>query len=274
MSFRKGQRWMFDRFDRAITYLRISVTDKCNLRCHYCMPAQGVPSRRHEDLLTLEQLAAAARAAVGLGVTKIRLTGGEPLVRRGIVELVRMIASIEGLEQLALTTNGTLFAPRARELHAAGLGSVNVSLDSLDADRYREITRGGSIHDALAGIRAARDEGFPLKLNMVVLDDESKREIEAMRSFCSSIGARLQLINHFDLTRRKGDEYAFDRPPSCAGCNRIRLLADGTLKSCLHSDDEVRLDPARLSESLREAILSKPRHGGACTNRSMQQIGG
>ncbi len=265
---------MFDRFDRAITYLRISVTDKCNLRCRYCMPPQGVPPRRHEDLLTLEQLADAARAAVGLGVTKIRLTGGEPLVRRGIVDLVRMLAALEGLHHLALTTNGTLLAPRAKELRGAGLDSVNVSLDTLDGARYREITRGGSIDDALAGITAALSEGFPVKINMVVLDDESTREIQAMRRFCDSIGAQLQLINHFDLTRNKGDDYSFDRPPSCAGCNRIRLLADGMLKPCLHSDEEVRLDPDRLGESFREAILSKPRHGGACTSRSMRQIGG
>jgi cyclic pyranopterin phosphate synthase len=265
---------MFDRFDRAITYLRISVTDKCNLRCRYCMPEHGVPPRRHEDLLTLEQLTEAARAAVGLGVTKIRLTGGEPLVRRGIVDLVRMISPIPGLEQLALTTNGTLLAPRARELRAAGLGSVNVSLDTLDPERYRWITRGGSLDDARAGIEAARAAAFPLKVNMVVLDDESRREIEPMRSFCASIGAHLQLINHFDLTRKKGDDYSFDRPPSCAGCNRIRLLADGILKPCLHSDEEIRLDPARLRESLQAAILAKPRHGGSCMNRSMRQIGG
>jgi cyclic pyranopterin phosphate synthase len=265
---------MFDRFDREITYLRISVTDKCNLRCRYCMPAEGVPLRRHEDLLSLEQLAEAARAAVGLGVTKVRLTGGEPLVRRGIVELVRMIAAIPGLHDLALTTNGTLLAARASELRDAGLDSVNISLDTLDAARYREITRGGSLDEALAGVHAARAQGLPLKINMVVLDHESRREIEAMKRYCASIGARLQLINHFDLARNKRDDYSFDRPPSCAGCNRIRLLADGTLKPCLHSDDEVRLDPARLRESFREAILAKPRHGGACTSRSMRQIGG
>jgi cyclic pyranopterin phosphate synthase len=273
---------MFDRFDRPITYLRISVTDKCNLRCRYCMPPEGVPLRRHEDLLPLESLAEAARAAVGLGVTKIRLTGGEPLVRRGIVELVRMIAAIEGLEHLGMTTNGTLLAPRALELKEAGLDSVNISLDTLDPERYTEITRGGSINAALAGIKAARAAGLPLKINMVVLGDSVKEDIDAMKDYCSSIGARLQLINHFDLTRQKGEEnaagsgrgYSFDRPPSCAGCNRIRLLADGTLKPCLHSDEEVRLDPARLTESLREAILAKPRRGGACSNRSMLQIGG
>jgi cyclic pyranopterin phosphate synthase len=265
---------MFDRFDREITYLRISVTDKCNLRCRYCMPVEGVEPRRHEDLLSLEQLAEAARAAVGLGVRKIRLTGGEPLVRRGIVNLVRMIASIEGLEELGLTTNGTLLAPLARELRAAGLGSVNVSLDTLDPDRYREITRGGSLDNALDGIRAARAEGFPLKLNMVVLDEISRGEIETMRSFAESLGARLQLINHFDLMRKKGEDYSFDRPPPCAGCNRIRLLADGTLKPCLHTDEEVKLDPARMSESLQDAIMAKPRRGDVCTNRGMRQIGG
>ena len=276
---------MFDRFDRPITYLRISVTDKCNLRCRYCMPPGGVPKRRHEDMLTLEALAEAARAAVGLGVTKIRLTGGEPLVRRGIVDLVRMIAAIDGLEHLGMTTNGTLLAPRARELRDAGLDSVNVSLDTLSAERYAEITRGGAIQDALAGITAAREAGLPLKINMVVLEDTSKEDIDAMRAYCSSVGARMQLINHFDLTRRKtataeagaavaGPGYTFDRPPSCAGCNRIRLLADGALKPCLHSDEEVRLDPANMAESLRTAILAKPRLGASCTNRSMHQIGG
>ncbi len=265
---------MFDRYNRPITYLRISVTDKCNLRCRYCMPAEGVPPRRHEDLLSLEQLADAARAAVGLGMAKIRLTGGEPLVRRGITELVRMIAGIEGLEHLGMTTNGTLLAARARELRLAGLDSVNVSLDTLDPARYREITRGGSIDDALDGLRAARAEGFPMKINMVVLSDTVPGEIEAMREFAGRAGARLQLINHFDLTRQKGEGYAFDRPPACGGCNRIRLLADGTLKPCLHSNEELRLDPSRPAESLREAILAKPMRGGACTNRPMRQIGG
>jgi cyclic pyranopterin phosphate synthase len=265
---------MFDRFDRDITYLRISVTDKCNLRCTYCMPAAGVPRRRHEDLLRIEQLAEAARAAVGLGITKIRLTGGEPLVRRGILDLVRMIASIPGLEQLGMTTNGTLLAPCAGTLREAGLDSVNVSLDTLDPERYARITRGGRIDEALAGIHEARAAGLPLKINMVVLSDTPALEIEAMRAFASAAGARLQLINHFDLTERKTDGYVFDRPPACGGCNRIRLLADGTLKPCLHSNAELRLDPSRPAESLREAILSKPARGVVCTSRSMQQIGG
>jgi len=265
---------MFDRFDRPITYLRISVTDKCNLRCRYCMPAEGVPVRKHGELLTLEQIADVARAAVGLGVTKIRLTGGEPLVKRGIVELVRMTAAIDGLEHLAMTTNGTLLAGFAADLKIAGLDSVNVSMDTLDPERYGELTRGGRLEDAREGIRAAIAEGLPVKINMVVLEDTGRDEIDRMRKFCSDAGTRLQLINHFELFREKSDTYAFDRPPSCERCNRIRLTADGMLKPCLHSNTEVKLDFTRLEESLREAILSKPRRGGACTNRPMPQIGG
>jgi GTP 3',8-cyclase len=265
---------MFDRFDRAITYLRISVTDKCNLRCTYCMPSEGVPARNHADFLSLEQMAEAARAAVGLGISKIRLTGGEPLVKRGIVDLVRMIASIEGLGHLAMTTNGTLLAAHARSLKQAGLDSVNVSLDTLDPERYRHLTRGGRIDDAQEGIRAAIEVGFPVKINMVVLGDTREEDIDRMRQYSARLGARLQLINHYELAHEKGEQYTFDRPPSCGSCNRIRLMADGMLKPCLHSDEEVPLDFSRLAESLREAILAKPPRGGACTNRAMTQIGG
>jgi cyclic pyranopterin phosphate synthase len=265
---------MRDSFDRDVTYLRISVTDKCNLRCRYCMPPEGVPLRRHGDFLTLEQMAAVARAAVGLGIAKVRLTGGEPMVKRGIVDLVRMIAAIDGIAHLAMTTNGTLLAPLARPLREAGLDSINLSLDTLDPERYRELTRGGNIDDALAGLAAALEAGFPVKINMVVLGDTPAGEVERMRAFAAVQGARLQLINHFVLAGTKRDQPAFDRPPPCERCNRIRLTADGMLKPCLHSDEEIRLDFARLEESLREAILAKPRRGGACTERAMSQIGG
>jgi cyclic pyranopterin phosphate synthase len=265
---------MRDSFDRDITYLRISVTDKCNLRCRYCMPAEGVPLRRHEDILSLEQMAGVARAAVALGITKVRLTGGEPLVKRGIADLVGMIAAIDGIGHLAMTTNGTLLGAFARPLREAGLDSVNLSLDTLDPRRYRELTRGGNIDDALAGLAAALATGFPVKINMVVLADTPAGEVERMRAFAAVQGARLQLINHFALGRLKQDQVTFDRPPPCERCNRIRLTADGMLKPCLHSDEEVRLDFSRLEESLREAILAKPRRGGACTVRAMSQIGG
>jgi cyclic pyranopterin phosphate synthase len=175
---------------------------------------------------------------------------------------------------MALPTNGTLLARHAAGLRRAGLDSLNISLDTLEAERYRELTRGGRIQDVLEGIEAARREGFPVKLNMVVLEDTAPQEIERMRGFCRERGLELQLINHFDIASAKSQQYLFDRPPKCSTCNKIRLLADGQLKPCLHSDQEIRLDPGRLTESLREAILAKPARGITGTKRAMSQIGG
>src|SRR3990172_5910297 len=160
---------MIDRFGRAIDYLRISVTDRCNLRCRYCMPPEGVPLLQPKDILSFEEIAEVARSAVGLGVTKIRLTGGEPLVRRGIEVLVRMLAAIDGVADLAMTTNGLLLDQHAAALAAAGLRRVNVSLDAIDPQRYAAVTRGGDVHRVLAGINAARQAGLnPVKLNCVL----------------------------------------------------------------------------------------------------------
>ncbi len=265
---------MFDLFGREITSLRISVTAECNLRCGYCVPIGGAPAHGRQAPLGSEQIALAARAAVALGVRKIRLTGGEPLLRKDIVDLVAALSRIDGLEHLAMTTNGTLLARHAHALREAGLQSVNVSLDTREPERYRELTRGGRIEDALAGIHAALAEPLPVKINMVVLPETTQEDIEGMRRFCAGIGARVQLINLFDLSQEKCDSAGFDRPPLCAQCNRIRLTADGRLKPCLHSNAEVALDFSRLADCMRSAILTKPRHGGVCTNRSMVEIGG
>ena len=265
---------MYDSYNRRIDYLRISVTDKCNLRCRYCMPEEGVPERRHEDFLSFEQITEVVRAAVRLGVIKVRLTGGEPLVKRGIVDLVRMIRSVEGLEHLAMTTNGTLLVRHAAGLKAAGLDSLNISLDTLDAERYRYLTRGGEIGQVLEGIGAALAEGFPVKINMVVLEDTAEGEIERLRRFCSRRGLKLQLINHFALNAEKRDSYHYDRPPRCQECNRIRLLADGSLKPCLHSDEEIPIDLNDIEGSLRRTVARKPARGLACTGRNMVEIGG
>ncbi|MFH1084146.1 MAG: GTP 3',8-cyclase MoaA [Chloroflexota bacterium] len=166
-----------DPLHRAIRYLRISVTDRCNLRCRYCMPEEGVAPLRHDDILRLEEIARVARVAAGLGISRVRLTGGEPLVRKGILDLVRMIAATDGIEDLSMTTNATLLAEMAQPLAEAGLRRVNVSLDTLRPDRFREITRWGSLEDALAGIAAAHRAGLePVKINTVVMrgfnDDE------------------------------------------------------------------------------------------------------
>jgi cyclic pyranopterin phosphate synthase len=238
------------------------------------MPEEGVPLRRHEEFLSHERIVEVVRAAVGLGLTKIRLTGGEPLVKRGIVELVGMIRAVPGVRQLAMTTNGTLLAGLAAALRRAGLDSLNVSLDTLEAERYARLTRGGDIRRVLEGLEAAREAGFPVKINMVVLEDTAPEEIQRMRGFCGERGLALQLINHFDIASAKRQEYLFDRPPKCATCNKIRLLADGQLKPCLHSDQEFPLDPRDIEGSLRRTIEAKPENGCACTNRVMSQIGG
>jgi len=265
---------MYDSCNRLIDYLRISVTDRCNLRCIYCMPPEGVEKKRHDQLLTLEELALAARAAGILGITKVRLTGGEPLVRHGIVELVSMIAAIPEIRHLGMTTNGTLLAPLAETLKQAGLDSINISLDTLDPDRYRQMTRGGRIEDALAGIRAAVTCGLPVKINMVVFPETTGEEMEGMRSFAEDLGARLQRISAYALESAKEDGHGMERPPKCATCNRIRLTSDGMLRPCLRSSLEVRFDPAHPEESIRQAVLAKPPCGGLCNDRTIAQIGG
>jgi len=167
-----------DSFHRPINYLRISVTDRCNLRCVYCMPAEGISLMSHNDILTYEEIHTVARAAAGLGINKIRLTGGEPLVRLGLSELIQMLAQIDGIDDISLTTNGTLLGRYAAELKSAGLRRVNVSLDTLKAERFKLITRiGNNLGEVLAGIEVARAVGLePVKLNVVVMagvnDDE------------------------------------------------------------------------------------------------------
>ena len=159
-----------DAFGRRIDYLRISVTDRCNLRCVYCMPAEGVQWRDHEDILTFEEIERFAHAAVAEGISKIRLTGGEPLVRKGIVDHVRRLRSMTGLEAIALTTNGVLLPRYAAGLAEAGLERINLSLDSLDPAAYERVTRGGKLADAMAGLDAALENGFsPVKINCVVV---------------------------------------------------------------------------------------------------------
>jgi cyclic pyranopterin phosphate synthase len=166
-----------DSFGRVIDYLRISVTDRCNLRCVYCMPPQGIELKKHSEILTYEEIVALVRAAAGLGIRKVRLTGGEPLVRPHVERLVEMIAAVPGIEDVSMTTNAVLLDRHAEALARAGLRRVNVSLDTLRADRFERITRFGHIADVWRGLEAAERAGLaPIKLNTVVVrgmnDDE------------------------------------------------------------------------------------------------------
>ena len=151
---------MFDRFKRQINYLRISVTDRCNLRCTYCMPEEGIRLLDHSDILSFEEITDFARMAVANGITKVRLTGGEPLVRKNIAELVSMLHGIDGLEDLSMTTNGILLPKFASDLKKAGLNRINISLDTVNPDKYCQITRNDELAQVLEGIEAALEAGL------------------------------------------------------------------------------------------------------------------
>lgn len=161
---------MIDRFGRNVDYMRVSVTDRCNLRCVYCMPAEGVVSVPHEQILTFDEIARICGIGAELGIRKIKLTGGEPLVRRGLPELIGMLKGLPGIEQVTLTTNGILLKEQINELVSRGLDAVNISIDTLDPERYREITRGGSVEKALEGLDAAAAvPGLSVRVNCVPL---------------------------------------------------------------------------------------------------------
>ena len=310
-----------------VDYLRLSVTDRCNLRCPYCMPAEGVPPRSHADILSYEELVAFTRVAVAAGISKVRITGGEPLVRKGLTSFVHALAAIPGVDDIALTTNALLLPRMAGELRQAGLRRVNISIDSLRPERYAAITRGGKLADALAGLNAAREAGFsPLKLNVVLLPGVED-ELDDFVALTRDPGIHVRFIEYMPMDRGcvEGDGlvpaapllerlragYALtpaegpyghgpatywragDAPGTlgfiagvsehfCATCTRLRLTADGRLKTCLFSGEELDIRPLiarpeELAVVLAEAMRGKAfdKHAERLANqRSMSQIGG
>ncbi len=183
-----------------MSYLRLSVTDRCNLRCRYCMGPDGVPPRRHEDILTYEEILQVAAAAVPMGIDRFRVTGGEPLVRRGVVGLVERLVALEGVREVTMTSNGLLLPDLAVPLRAAGLSRVNLSLDSLRADVYRTLTRGGSLAAALAGLAAALKTGMsPVKLNVVLLKGMNDGEVEDFAALAATYALLVRFIELMPL---------------------------------------------------------------------------
>ncbi len=317
---------MIDNYGRNINYMRISVTELCNLRCRYCMPENGIVKRSHEEMMTAEETVDAVKAAVSLGINKIRITGGEPLVKRGIVELCRSIASIDGVEELCITTNGTLLPVYGRDLKEAGVDRVNISLDTLDPRKYRYITRIGQLEDAMRGIDAAFDSGFGrIKINTVLMggfnDDEIEDFVNLTREkdievrfielmpigggigfdkarfiSCRKVLETVPELEPLGFTDGVADMYALPgamgkvgliKPISCEfcnGCNKIRLTADGMLKPCLHSGEEISIkgkDRDEMTRIMKKAILEKPEMRGTLdaenpshAGRNMNMIGG
>lgn len=321
-----------DRFGRIHNYMRVSVTDRCNFRCVYCLPAEGVTWLPRESLLGFEEIARVVRVMAGMGLRSVRLTGGEPTVRRDLPALVAAIAAVPGIADVSMTTNAHRFAGQAAVLKAAGLRRVNISVDSLHADRFARITRGGELASVLAGIEAAIEAGLtPVKLNMVVMRGENDDEVVSMARWAMERAPAVQLryIEYmpFDarwhenvpagemrarlaetfgepvpLSARQGGGPArhwqlgplvvgFIAPITehfCATCNRLRLLADGHLRTCLaHEDTPSLRDVVRggasddqLAAVVRNIVAGKPAghlaeaDGGRAFEGIMTQIGG
>jgi cyclic pyranopterin phosphate synthase len=331
---------MQDKFGREINYLRLSITDRCNLHCSYCRPKEGVAPKSHDEILRYEEIIRIVSEAAKIGFVKVRVTGGEPLVRRGFVGLLHELNKIAGLQDLSLTTNGILLEEYAADIFDAGVRRLNISLDSLQKEKYAGITNGGDLDLVLRGIARAGNIGFsPIKINMVVIkglnDDEilnfaklaldkplQVRFIELMpfkqaridhdRKYLPSLEVMQRITKCLDLDsvnitsnelsgparvfKIKGGrgEIGFINPVSdgfCSSCNRLRLTADGKLRSCLLGDEEIDLkkvlrdsgsNDRELANLISDAILLKPLHhnlhstitGAKECNQSMADIGG
>ena len=302
---------MRDAHGRQIDYIRLSVTDRCNLRCTYCM-AEEMEFLPRRDLLTFEEIETLARHLVVRGVRRIRLTGGEPLGRKGVLELVQRLARLRthGLDELTLTTNGTRLPEMAQDLFDAGVRRINISLDTLRRDRFAELTRRDEFERVVSGIDAARDAGLAVRINAVAMRGTNDDEMRDLLAWCGARGLDLALIEamplgevsvdrpaahlpldavreelerHFTLVpslhRTGGPARYFDvaetgtrigliTPLSnnfCAGCNRIRISATGTVYGCLGHDQKVELrdivragGEAALDEALERLLAGKP----------------
>ncbi len=265
---------MFDRFNRHIHYLRVSVTDKCNLRCVYCMPEEGVPPLRHRDLLSFEEIRDVVAVAVGMGVDKVRLTGGEPLVRRGIVTLAGMLAEIPGITDFAMTSNGIKLSEFAEPLAQAGVQRVNVSLDAMDPERFAQITRGGDVGAVLAGIEAARRSGLtPIKLNCVIKDSPDEPDARDVADFGAKEGFEVRFIRRMHLASGRFTQVIGGAGGDCPRCNRLRLTCNGMIRPCLFSDIAFSVRELGARETLHRALQHKP-ESGQCSQGMIHAIGG
>ncbi len=266
---------MLDRFNRPIDYLRISVTDRCNLRCVYCMPAEGITLIDHSAVLSFEEITDFTRCAVEMGIRKVRLTGGEPLVRKGIVSLVAMLSSIDGVQDLSMTTNAILLPRYAMDLKRAGMHRVNISLDTIDPGKYRAITRGGDIQEVFGGIAAARQAGlFPIKINCVIKKSLEEPDALEVQRYCEEQGLMARFIGEMDIEKGWYGIVHGGSGGNCASCNRLRLTSDGFLKPCLFNDIAFDIRRLNFREALRMAIEQKPEFGAKSTSHKFYNIGG
>ena len=265
---------MLDRFNRTINYLRVSVTDRCNLRCTYCMPESGVKLLRHEDILSLEKIAEIVRVAVDMGISKVRLTGGEPLVRRNILHLVELLADINGIKDYAMSTNGIRLAEFAQGLKDSGLHRINISLDTLNPERFCQTTRGGELQCVLDGIDAAIAADLtPVKLNCVVEQSSTEPDAREVAKFAQDKNLDVRFIRRMDMATGRFWPIEGGDGGDCAHCNRLRLSSDGMIRPCLFSDAAFSVRQSGTTEAIRQALEAKPETGRKSGN-TFYAIGG
>jgi len=266
---------MQDNYGREITKMRISVTDRCNLHCKYCKPNKDVKLLPHKEILSLEEIAEVVTVAAGMGIDQVRLTGGEPLMRRGICQLIKKIKKINGITEVSLTTNGILLPKFVKKLVASGLDRINISLDTLDAKKFCAMTRGGNIKAVLKGIDAAIAAGLqPIKLNCVVEVSSQEDDAQTIKNYAEEKGIKARFIRLMRLKDGHFSKIEGGSGGDCKICNRIRLLCDGSIRPCLFSDIEFNVRKLGVKKALEMAVKHKPKMGGSCFERWMYQIGG
>ena len=321
-----------DPYGRLVDYLRVSVTDRCDLRCVYCMPPEGIPLKPVSEILTYDELIRTVRVAASLGVRKVRVTGGEPLVRRGIVSFVRRVAEIREIRDLGMTTNGTALSGMAVPLRQAGLSRVNISLDTIRRDRYAEITRRDALPKVIEGIEAAIRAGLsPVKINVVLLHGLLRSEVDDFFTMAREMPVKVRFIERMPIGCSPSEGYVsaagirerilslpgvreerngassaavtFEVPgfagrlgiispvswKFCSDCNRLRVTADGRLRTCLFGRETLDLrgvlrsgrgDDA-VADLFREAVRTKPQGHDLCAGgdvpspaEPMSRVGG
>jgi len=239
------------------------------------MPDRGVPFLRQADIITDEEIVEVIRIAVDLGIDKIRLTGGEPLVRKGIINLLAMISGIAGIRDLAMTTNGVLLGKYARQLASTGLKRVNISLDALDPEKYKYISGRSSVDQVLRGIDAAKAAGlYPIKINAVITSSLTPRDRENLEEFCRSKDLELRFIHQMNL--ETGTFYPVEggKGGRCNSCNRIRLTASGLIKPCLFNGTGYNLRELGIKRAMKLAVDHKPLNGTVNRANAFYNIGG
>lgn len=252
---------MYDRFNRRIHYLRISVTDRCNLACSYCRPTETAACPRG-DMLSADEIVDLTRTAVALGIDKVRLTGGEPLLRAGIADLVARLSRISGLCDLAMTTNGLRLPVYARPLREAGLQRLNISLDTLNPARFREITGSGELNTVLAGIQTAQAAGYrQIKLNCVIDTSPDESDARAVAAFGKAQGLDVQFIRRMDLRAGRFWPVVGGNGGRCERCNRLRVSCAGRIYPCLFNDLSYSVRELGAERALRLAVDAKPESG-------------